>query len=118
MSNDQGWPPCNGPSDAGVRRAQGSIRSQALALHVAPSGRLLHLVNQHMSCQGQGAGYGEIAGRAVGRHDTSSVNMTSQSLCLFPSLCDGVSNLHPSGLLEGTNKTVGIEKLCMLWCRK
>lgn len=50
----------------------------------------LRWVKQRMSCGQQGGAGGETAGRAVGGHDTSRVNLASQSLCLFPPLCDGI----------------------------
>lgn len=74
--------------------------------------RRLYLMNQCMNCQRQGAGYGKTTGGQL-RH-VSCVNLARQCLCLFPSLCDGAHNTYLSGLLEGANKTVGVEKLCML----
>ena len=69
-------------------------------------------MNQCMNCQRQGAGYGQTTGGQL-RH-ISCVNLVSQCLCLIPSLCDGARNTYLSGLPKGANKTVGVEKLCML----
>ena len=73
---------------------------------------LLYLMKQCTNCQRQGAGYGKTAGGHL-RH-ISCVNLANQCRCLFPSLCEGAHNSYLSGLLGGANKTVGVEKLCML----